>query len=142
MRMWPTPTASEATHGGPNARYGVGSMKLSSAAAMWPTPRANKIGGYSSPDFRPTLEQAAKASVMYPTPTTGAGLCGGSGNFRQLQELEARGEITPEESRSMAAGSGGQLNPDWVEALMGFPAGWTALEPDGGTEAGKSESPA
>lgn len=104
---------------------------------LWPTPRANKIGGYSSPDFSPTPEQA----VMYPTPTTGAGLCGGSGNFRQLKELEASGEITPEESRSMASGSGGQLNPDWVEALMGFPAGWTALEPDGGTEAGKTESP-
>ncbi len=31
---------------------------------MWPTPRANKIGGYSSPRFRPTLEQTviAKAS--------------------------------------------------------------------------------
>lgn len=23
----------------------------------------------------------------------------------------------------------GQLNPPWVEWLMGFPAGWTALEP-------------
>ena len=22
---------------------------------------------------------------------------------------------------------GGQLNPDWVEALMGWPPGWTAL---------------
>jgi len=24
---------------------------------------------------------------------------------------------------------GGQLNPDWVEWLMGWPIGWTALEP-------------
>ena len=24
---------------------------------------------------------------------------------------------------------GGQLNPDWVEWLMGWPVGWTALEP-------------
>ena len=24
-----------------------------------------------------------------------------------------------------AAGNGGQLNPAWVEAMMGFPPGWT-----------------
>jgi hypothetical protein len=24
---------------------------------------------------------------------------------------------------------GGQLNPDWVEWLMGWPVGWTSLEP-------------
>lgn len=28
---------------------------------------------------------------------------------------------------SMASGSGGQLNPTWVEWLMGFPLGWTDL---------------
>lgn len=25
--------------------------------------------------------------------------------------------------------SGGRLNPTWVEWLMGFPLGWTALKP-------------
>jgi DNA (cytosine-5)-methyltransferase 1 len=25
--------------------------------------------------------------------------------------------------------TGGQLNPDWVEALMSWPVGWTSLEP-------------
>lgn len=28
-----------------------------------------------------------------------------------------------------AAGNGGQLNPDWVEWLMGWPIGWTDLNP-------------
>lgn len=27
----------------------------------------------------------------------------------------------------------GQLNPDWVELLMGWPKGWTSLEPIGET---------
>ena len=64
---------------------------------------------------------------MWPTPTTGAGLCGGTGNYQQLKALEASGQITEEERRSMAAGNGGQLNPTWVEWLMGFPLGWTDL---------------
>jgi hypothetical protein len=28
-----------------------------------------------------------------------------------------------------ATAATGQLNPDWVEALMGWPQGWTSLEP-------------
>lgn len=84
-----------------------------------------------------------KGVVMYyPTPTTGAGLCGGTGNYQQLKTLEKSGQITEEERRSMAAGNGGQLNPEWVEAMMGFPIGWTASGLDGQTEAGNSESPA
>lgn len=30
----------------------------------------------------------------------------------------------------MSQGNGGQLNPDWVEWLMGFPHGWTDIEAD------------
>lgn len=29
----------------------------------------------------------------------------------------------------MASGNGGNLNHDWVEWLMGWPVGWTRLEP-------------
>jgi hypothetical protein len=64
---------------------------------------------------------------MWPTPTTGAGPCGGEHHNQALKAKEQAGEITPEERRSMAAGNGGQLNLDWVEWLMGFPVGWTSL---------------
>ena len=30
---------------------------------------------------------------------------------------------------TLAAQAGGPLNPTWVEWLMGWPLGWTALEP-------------
>jgi len=30
---------------------------------------------------------------------------------------------------TIIAQAGGQLNPDWVEWLMGYPIGWTGLEP-------------
>jgi hypothetical protein len=36
---------------------------------------------------------------------------------------------------------GGRLNPDWVEMLMGFPAGWTVIdspEPEGSSGASGS----
>lgn len=52
-----------------------------------------------------------------------AGLCGGSGNYAQLQKLKEQGQITEEERRNMSQGNGGQLNPMWVEWLMGFPLG-------------------
>ena len=65
--------------------------------------------------------------AMFPTPTTGAGLCGGTGNYQQLKMLEQEGKITEEERRNMSQGNGGQLNPDWVEWLMGFPPEWTDI---------------
>jgi len=34
-----------------------------------------------------------------------------------------------EEARLMGAGNGGQLNPPWVEWLMGWPIGFTDLKP-------------
>lgn len=67
---------------------------------------------------------------MFPTPTTGAPLCGGSGNYEQLKRLVESGTITEYEKRQMAQQGGGQLNPDWVEWLMGVPQGWTDIEQD------------
>jgi hypothetical protein len=43
-----------------------------------------------------------------------------------------KGKTQSEQGRtagpSLAEVSGGQLNPMWVEWLMGFPLGWTDLE--------------
>jgi hypothetical protein len=43
-------------------------------------------------------------------------------------DMMESGKITEEERRSMSAGNGGQLNPTWVEWLMGYPFGWTDCE--------------
>ena len=40
-------------------------------------------------------------------------------------------KVGKEEALKMGAGNGGQLNPTWVEWLMGFPPGWTDLNPSG-----------
>lgn len=98
---------------------------------LWKTPIASDAANrefYRNSRGEPNLSGMVK---LWPTPTTGAGLCGGTGNFQQLKNLAEDGTITEEERRSMSQGNGGQLNPDWVEKLMGFPAGWTRLDEDG-----------
>lgn len=84
---------------------------------MWPTPKASDCKGSGPPGSKSAEHDLKKHNLkgvvmFYPTPTTGAGLCGGTGNFQQ---------------RNMSQGNGGQLNPVFVEWLMGFPLGWTDL---------------
>ena len=109
------------------------SRLLPTEPQLWRTPTANDAKNSTLPPSQLKRDELTSQLMrtLYPTPTTGAGLCGGTGNYQQLKKKEQDGEITPEECRSMAAGNGGQLNPDWVEAMMGFPVGWTALETDG-----------
>jgi hypothetical protein len=59
----------------------------------------------------------------WPTPRT-KGMCGGTGSWDLLKK-----NTTIEEARLMGAGNGGQLNPLWVEWLMGWPIGFTDLKP-------------
>lgn len=68
------------------------------------------------------------AREMWPTPTVGAGLCGGTGNFQKLHKMKNQGIISEEERRNMSQGNGGRLNPEFVEWLMGLPTGWTDLK--------------
>lgn len=134
-RSWPTPTAADSytdkLKSSQQKGDGRHSLTLGHAVKMLPTPKASDYKG-SGPAGSNSAEHDLKYGnlkgvVMYPTPTTGAGMCGGTGNYQQLKALEAAGQITEEERRSMAAGNGGQLNPDWVEWLMNFPIGWTSL---------------
>ena len=119
----------------PGSRH---SLTLSSAVQLWPTPTAQIGKGPSFSKMRQGGPNLQTAAALYPTHTTGAGLCGGANAYKSLMSLEKEGQISEEERRSMAAGNGGQLNPAWVEAMMGFPPGWTALEPDGPTAPGRT----
>jgi site-specific DNA-cytosine methylase len=112
----------------------------------WPTPKASASG----PDFARArrkrsggddLATAVAREELWPTPINGAGQGG-----RQLREAVARGSRLPTPTRQDARNNGapsqsrrrtrllnsiagGPLNPEWVEWLMGFPVGWTALPP-------------
>ena len=136
VQSWPTPTAADSYTGRlKSTQQKPGSMhsvNLSDAVAMFPTPTRfdAECGDLKGKEYNGQSRHAMKliqAAKLYPTPTTGAGMCGGTGNYQQLKALEEFGQITEEERRSMAAGNGGQLNPTWVEWLMGFPLGWTDL---------------
>lgn len=74
----------------------------------------------------PTLK--GKELLSWPRPTTGAPLCGGTNNFKQMQKLKDAGIITEEERKNLTQGNGGQSNPDLMEWLMGCPIGWTELK--------------
>ena len=59
-------------------------------------------------------------SQFWPTPSTGAALCGGTGNFKTLQAMARKGLITEEERRQLSQGNGGKTNPELLEWLMGY----------------------
>ena len=68
-------------------------------------------------------------SLLWPSPTTGAALCGGTGNFQTLKRMAERGMITEEERRQLSQGNGGKTNPGLLEWLMGYEQMFTKLIP-------------
>ena len=100
---------------------------LSGQVKLWPTPQARDWKGPQGQSYKGNATDLPQAIKMYPTPATGAGMCGGTGNYQQLKKLKEQGVISEDERRNMSQGNGGQLNPYWVEWLMGFPPGWTEI---------------
>lgn len=116
---------------------------------MWPTPRANKVGGYSSVRFRPTLEQTVRAQWPTPTVDDSKQVTRDSGAYQSLTRAVRHASTpavwpTPRAgSDTLVGGTGhwqmlqgteleagrGKLNPTWVDWLMGWIPGWTDLEP-------------
>lgn len=95
------------------------SVSLNRWVAMWPTPHANcGTGAGQSPNKAgaPNLQTA----VRWATPTARDYRSPGTPEGRAKRQAQSkRGEPLTEQV-------GGQLNPTWVEWLMGFPLEWTA----------------
>jgi hypothetical protein len=92
------------------------------AVQLWPTPLSSD-GEKGNPNRNKYLPGAVR---KYPTPGT-SGLSNGSGNCEAINKLYEEGKITEEERRSMRSGNGGQLNPQFVAWLMGYPLAWTDM---------------
>lgn len=99
---------------------GIGRRSLD-APNIWKTPVASDAANrkmYVNSRGEPNLSGQVK---LWPTPT--AQDAKNSTLPRSQRERESLvGEVIREE-----LGRDGQLNPDWVEWLMGFPAGWTQI---------------
>jgi hypothetical protein len=121
--FWPTPR----NNSGPS--MDKKHLSLDGAVRLWPIPLASegKRGNQNRDKYLPGAVQ------KYPTPGT-SGLSNGSGNCEAVNKLYEQGQITEEERRSMRSGNGGQLNADWVEALMGYPQGWTDIDKEADME--------
>jgi len=104
---------------------------------MWPTPRASGQEGYETRKKRQGHTKAMSylgARVEYiekrkTWPTPCATSWGSTGHRQILDRQLSDGTITADDKRKMVAGNGGQLNPSWVEWLMGWPIGWTDCAP-------------
>ena len=107
-RDWPTPMASDGCKPSGGSRR---SADLTYVAGMWPTPLARDWKGTNSPEHvkqqppaRNHMDQLANFAVY----------------SRQARTISGDGETTLDQRRS--------LNPLFVEALMGWPTGWTGFD--------------
>jgi hypothetical protein len=94
---------------------------IESTRQMWSTPQARDWKGESGRSIKGTeldLPMQVKKSREWATPRSG---------IRSTHMTYDRGKHNLEEQTGASVKGGGQLNPSWVEWLMGFPIGWTAL---------------
>jgi hypothetical protein len=126
VRKWPTPTAGDGkssgrTHAGTSLTDAVihdGGHR----PRAWPTPRAED--SETCGPHRGVPDSLSSAVKMWPTPSAtpyGSSQNGINGIGGEHERPSAR---TPSLD-THAKKAGGQLNADWVEALQGFPIGWT-----------------
>ena len=91
-------------------------------SGLWPTPRTPSGGADNSANkTRPSGHKGTTnllgAVKTWPTPVSRMWKDSGSPSEYKRNEVP------------LAAQAGGQLNPTWVEWLMGWPEEWTALKP-------------
>jgi DNA (cytosine-5)-methyltransferase 1 len=121
VQQFPTPQNRDFRCGQAERVVREGKQKnLNDFVKMWPTPRAGNPGSRPNGKGGKVLAEEAKKSLL-PTPTA-------NDAKNSLTESQAgRGTLTAHLVETGEA-TGGQLNADWVEALMGYPLGWTDIE--------------
>lgn len=108
-KRWSTPRASDGEKGGPNQKFSAGGQPLAAQAAQWATPTARDHFPPHSPEY--ITKKRAQGHGM-----------------RNLNDEAALHGI-PGKSSSDTTERPGSLNPEFHLWLMGWPIGWTALEP-------------
>jgi len=113
VQMWPTPTADPFRSRGGDRKNEMG---LDRMAKTWPTPTARDDRGPAS-----RILDLNRAVKQWPTPTVQMSRPDMNRQNRPTSGSDDLGSAMKKET-------GGQLNPTWVEWLMGYPCGWTVLE--------------
>ena len=120
VKMWPTPTVAEATKIGAQANYGQVGLNNHPRIRGLPTrPKGEKsrVGGTQTQQSYPTPK--VKGQEHYDTVEKRKGKSAATrhNTLASVQVKHHKGQRTA------------QLNPPWVEWLMGWPIGWTDLKP-------------
>ena len=92
-------------------------------AGSWPTPRANDVEKRWNFDITNPRNGLPAAAKRWPTPTVN------DSKNCTLPPSQVKHDNIPWALLRDGEKTGGQLNPTWVEWLMGWPLGWTDLKP-------------
>lgn len=112
-------------------------VKTCLASSIWHSTRCSLTWKTAATPHRRLLFRLAvltrhtnvNGSLFWPTPSVGAALCGGTGNFKMLKRMAEKGLISEEERRQFSQGNGGKTNPGLLEWLMGYEQAFTQLVP-------------
>ncbi len=119
IQMWPTST-KEDYRSGPNSKQ----QGLPEKVAMWPTPvqGQQELKNWPTPTRNDT---AANRDIVQQAKRNSLGLA-------EVVRCYPEGEVgkwSPIEEEAVHKAIKGQLNPTWVEWLMGFPLSWSRADP-------------
>lgn len=135
--LWPTPTSSDGTGGPGTSEKRQGGMNLRTAVTIWPTPAASEVrqgyqrrpaGASGNKPHQKSLttrvvDAEREAQKIWPTPRAsewkGTGPIGSSSHQHRLSRKYL--DATVQDAEQIT----GQLNPNWVDWLMGLPVGYT-----------------
>ena len=139
--LWPTPTSSERSGINPKTGRG-GGLSLAVKGHNWPTPTVSDSGGGVRPAKKggkgwynvnkdgtrwgAILRDAVPAhEKKWPTPTASDH----KGKNSAIRKSTGKVRMDRLDHVNEKTGGKERLNPDWVEWLMGWPIGWTSLDP-------------
>jgi len=138
---WPTPTCGDSKSSGSfgyekTSTHNPG-MTLCDATERglrdneWPTPRASNPGSRPNGKGGKILDEEVKIAEgvrvrgeKWPTPQSRDWK---SGDGKRFPDPERSNDLN--DAVDFREVSQGRLNPSWVEWLMGWPSGWTSLDP-------------
>ncbi len=124
--LWATPSATDGQRGGTITPQMTGQSlpQMINTPEKWPTPLATD-GSHGGPKQKGGKVDLRLSSAVLAIPTH---TCNDAKNSTLPPSQEKRNGMAGYLMRN-GESSGGQLNPDWVCWLMGWPTGWTSLEP-------------